>query len=47
MRRPPLAVVFMGFVLIALGETAGAVMSELRPQVERYTRAQRMAGGAP
>jgi hypothetical protein len=40
MRRPPLAVVFVGLVVIALGETAGAVMSQLRPQVERYAQAR-------
>ena len=40
MRRPPLAVVFVGLFVIALGETAGAVMSQLRPQLVRYARAR-------
>jgi hypothetical protein len=40
MRRPPLVVVFVGLVVIALGETAGAVMSQLRPQFSAYARAR-------
>jgi len=40
MRRPPLVVVFVGLVLIALGETAGALMSQLRPQLAGYARAR-------
>ncbi len=40
MRRPPLVVVFVGLVVIALGETAGAVMSQLRPQIVGYARAR-------
>jgi len=44
--RPPLVVVFVAILVIALGETAGAVMSQLRPQTERYTRA-RIAANAP
>lgn len=40
MRRPPLLVVFVGLVVIALGETAGAVMSQLRPQIVRYAQAR-------
>jgi hypothetical protein len=40
MRCPPLAVVFVGLFVIALGETAGAVMSQLRPQVVRYAQAR-------
>ena len=40
MRRPPLAVVFVGLVVIALGETAGALMSQLRPQLVRYAQAR-------
>jgi hypothetical protein len=31
-------VVFLAVLLIALGETAGAVMSQLRPQIDRYAR---------
>ena len=38
MRRPPLVVVFVGLVITALGETAGALMSQLRPQIEGYAR---------
>ena len=40
MRRPPLAVVFVALVVIALGETAGALMSGLRPQIVRYAQAR-------
>ncbi len=40
MRRPPLGVVFVAVLVIALGETAGAVMSQLRPQLDRYARAR-------
>ena len=40
MTRPPLAVVFVGLVVIALGETAGALMSQLRPQIGRYAQAR-------
>ncbi len=40
MRRPPLVVVFIGLFVIALGESAGALMTRLRPQIERYARAR-------
>src|SRR5262245_64841539 len=40
MRRPPLVVVFIALVVIALGETAGALMTRLRPEIERYARAR-------
>jgi len=40
MRRPPLVVVLIAVLVMALGETAGAVMSQMRPQTERYTRAR-------
>lgn len=40
MRRPPLVVVFVAVFTIALGETAGAVMSQLRSDIERYARAR-------
>ena len=40
MRRPPVVVVFVGLLVIALGETAGAVMSQLRPQIVRYAQAR-------
>ena len=39
-RRPPLAVVLVALVMLALGETAGAVMSRLRPEVRRYAAAR-------
>src|SRR5215470_17407706 len=39
-RRPPLALVLVAVVLIALGETSGAVMSQLRAPLERYARAR-------
>jgi len=38
--RPPLLVVLVAVVLIALGETGGAVMSQLRPSIERYATAR-------
>ena len=47
MRRPPLAVVFVGLFVIALGETAGAVMSQLRPQIVRYAQARVAANPQP
>jgi len=47
MRRPPLAVVFVGLFVIALGETAGAVISQLRPQVVRYAQARVAANPQP
>ena len=40
MRRPPLGVIFVAVFVIALGETGGALMSLLRPQIERYARAR-------
>ncbi|MGH7333218.1 MAG: hypothetical protein ACREKS_10845 [Candidatus Rokuibacteriota bacterium] len=40
MSRPPLLVVLVAVVLIALGETGGAVMSQLRPSIERYAAAR-------
>lgn len=40
MRHPPLAVVFVGVLVIALGETGGALMSLLRPQIERSAQAR-------
>src|SRR5207249_12168432 len=43
MRRPPLVVVLIAVFVMALGETAGAVMSQMRLQTERYTLA-RVAG---
>ena len=45
-RRPPLAVVLVAVSMLALGETAGAAKSQLRPQVQRYAAA-RIAANAP
>jgi hypothetical protein len=39
-RRPPLAVVLVAISMLALGETAGAVMSRLKPQIQRYAAAR-------
>jgi hypothetical protein len=38
--RPPLVVVFLAVLVTALGESAGAVMSQLRPRVDAYARAR-------
>ncbi|HSF05513.1 MAG TPA: hypothetical protein VLG10_06930 [Methylomirabilota bacterium] len=46
MTRPPLIVVFVAVVIIALGMTAGAVMSQLRPETERYAQARIRANAA-
>jgi hypothetical protein len=45
-RRSPLSVVFLAVFMLALGETAGAAMSQLRPALQRYARA-RIAANAP
>jgi hypothetical protein len=45
-RRPPLAVVLVATVMLALGETAGAAMSRLRPEIERYAAARITANPA-
>src|SRR5436309_13186480 len=39
-RRPPLAVVLVALVILALGETAGAAMSRLKPEIQRYAAAR-------
>jgi hypothetical protein len=39
-RRPPLAVVLVAIAMMALGETAGATMSQLKPQIQRYAAAR-------
>ena len=39
-RRPPLAVVLVAVSMLALGETAGAVMSRLKPEIQRYAAAR-------
>lgn len=46
MRRPPLVLVFVAVLTIALGATAGAVMSQAREQTARHARA-RIAATAP
>ena len=46
MRRPPLAVVFVAVLVIALGELGGAVLSQLRPATARWAAA-RVAANAP
>jgi hypothetical protein len=38
--RPPLVVVLVAVVILALGETGGAVMSQFRPAIERYAAAR-------
>jgi hypothetical protein len=40
LRRPPLIVVLVAVVVIALGETGGAAMSQLRPSIARYAVAR-------
>lgn len=40
MRRPPLTIVFLAVLLIALAETGGAAMSKLRPQIAQYAEAK-------
>jgi hypothetical protein len=40
MIRPPLALVLVAVLMIALGETSGAVMARLRPQLDAYARAR-------
>jgi hypothetical protein len=40
MRRPPLLVVFVAVLVLALGETAGAFLSLLRPPTQRYALAR-------
>ena len=43
MGRPPLIVVFVAIVVIALGELGGAVLSELRPATARWAAARMAA----
>jgi hypothetical protein len=40
LRRPPLAIVLVAVLVIALGETSGAAMSQLRPVIDRYSTAR-------
>src|SRR5262245_56796304 len=42
-RRPPLAVVLVAMVMLALGETAGAAMSRLKPEIAGYAAARVLA----
>lgn len=46
MRRPPLALVVVAIVMLAVGETAGAAMSWLRPALDRYARERIQANAA-
>src|SRR5436309_5992940 len=39
-KRPPLAVVLVAIAMMALGETAGAAMSRLKPEIQRYAAAR-------
>ncbi len=40
MKRPPLVIIFLAILLIALAETGGAAMSKLRPQIAQYAEAK-------
>jgi hypothetical protein len=40
LRRPPLAIVLAAVLVIALGETGGAAMSQLRPVIQRQAAAR-------
>jgi hypothetical protein len=44
--RPPLVVVFVAIVVIALGELGGAVLSQLRPATARWAAARIAANPA-
>lgn len=46
MRRPPLLLILVAILMIALGESAGALLSPVRPAVERYARARVAANAA-
>jgi len=45
-RRPPLGVVLVALLMLALGETAGAAMSRLKPEIQRYAAARIAANPA-
>ena len=45
-KRPPLVVVFLAMLMIALGATAGALMSQAKEPTVRYARA-RIAANVP
>ena len=40
MNRPPLVAVLVAIVILALGETGGVAMSQLRPAIERHAAAR-------
>jgi hypothetical protein len=42
--RPPLVVVLVAVTMLALGETGGAAISQLRPAIERYAAGRIEAG---
>ena len=44
--RPPLIVVFVAVLMLALGASAGAVMGKLRPETQKYARARIAANAA-
>ena len=46
MNRPPVVVILIGLVMIALGETSGAVMSQLRGPFADWARARVTANAA-
>lgn len=46
MRRPPLVLILVAILMIALGATAGALLSPFRSAVERYARARVAANAA-
>src|SRR5262245_60871504 len=45
-KRPPAALLLVAIAMLALGETAGAFLSPLRPAVERFARARVTANAA-
>jgi hypothetical protein len=42
-RRPPLYLVLVALFVLALGETSGALMTRLRPELEQHTRSRMLA----
>ena len=40
MKRPPLAIVTLAILMLALAETGGALMAQLRPQIDTGARAR-------
>jgi hypothetical protein len=46
MRQPPLVLTFLSVFLLALGTSGGAVMSLLRPQIQRYSTERILAAPA-